>query len=60
MKIRLFLFAFSVLGVLSCNKNNICECSDGYHIEMNGTRKQMKDACEKLGEDGTNTTCTLN
>ncbi|MNK60528.1 hypothetical protein D3C87_796620 [compost metagenome] len=60
MKIRLFLVAFLVLGVLSCTKDNICECSDGYRIEMTGNRKQVRQACEKLSDDGTNTSCKIN
>lgn len=59
MKVRLFLFVFPVLGLMSCLKNHVCECSDGSKIEITGNRKQARQACEKLSEDGTNTSCKI-
>lgn len=51
MKIRLFLFALSSLAILSCSKTRVCECSDGYYLEINATKKQAEQACEKLNTE---------
>jgi hypothetical protein len=51
MKIRLFLFTLSALGILSCSKTRVCECSDGYQLEITSTKKQAEQACEKLNTE---------
>ncbi|WP_343636945.1 hypothetical protein [Fluviicola sp.] len=58
MNIRLILFALSSLVVLSCAKTRVCECSDGYHIEMTSAKKQAEQACEKLSAG--EVSCKLN
>lgn len=51
MKIRLILFTISALTMLSCSKTRVCECSDGYQIEIKTTKKQAEQACEKLNTE---------
>lgn len=58
MKIRLILFTLSAFAVLSCAKTRVCECSDGYHIEMTSAKKQAEQACEKLNTE--QVSCKLN
>jgi hypothetical protein len=58
MKIRLILFAISALSVLSCSKTRVCECSDGYQLEITSTKKQAEQACEKLNTE--EVSCKLN
>ena len=58
MKIRLILFTISALAILSCSKTRVCECSDGYQLQIKATNKQAEQACEKLNTE--EVSCKLN